>query len=306
MADIRRFSRVDYWSLAAFQIKVYRDDIFVSHGTAFLYEFAGEIYLVTAWHVLSGRHFQTKKNLSSKGVWPNWLEIKWPLGAPLCGDRHVTNLQIRDEDDEALWLEDPDVGSDVDVALLPVNLSADAIVFPINKLPEGHLELGMGQDLFVLGFPMVEQPLDLPIWKRASLASEPAIPEGVQHYWLVDTASRSGMSGAPVIQRAYNYELSTDDFMARISNPGHKGKSRFVGLYSGRFRLPVEDDGSALESETVQPLQKQAEELQLGIVWPSWCIIRIIKGHIGSERYDAELRRQAEAMHSGAAKATGS
>jgi len=64
----------------------------------------------------------------------------------------------------------------------------------------------IGMDAFILGFPkgIAHQQL-LPIWKRGSIATEPEIPrEDDLPVFLVDTATREGMSGAPVLLRSFS------------------------------------------------------------------------------------------------------
>jgi hypothetical protein len=63
---------------------------------------------------------------------------------------------------------------------------------------EVGLEVCAGMDCFILGFPEnLIGAANTPIWKRASIASEPY----QQFPYYVDSATRKGMSGAPVIAR---------------------------------------------------------------------------------------------------------
>jgi hypothetical protein len=63
-------------------------------------------------------------------------------------------------------------------------------------------------DVFVLGYPFGPGKTGLPVWKRGSIASEPDLVPQVENYLLVDTASRPGMSGSPVILRTYGTHMS--------------------------------------------------------------------------------------------------
>ena len=80
--------------------------------------------------------------------------------------------------------------------------------------------------LLVLGFPMnLSHEEILPIWKRASVATEPDIPHDNLPVFLIDTATREGMSGAPVIHRSFgNYTTTTG---GNVMQGGEV--SRFVG-----------------------------------------------------------------------------
>lgn len=271
MVDLTIFSRVDYWSLASALLELDRDGIPLGHGTGFFHMWGDQTYLVTAWHVLSGRHFQTGQSLDPNGAWPSHVTIWWnPKGSP-GGRKTAERLPLWRDDNEPRWVELKRAAEWIDVAILPVNVPDWAEAYPVNELPEDLTTHGMGGDLFVLGFPLQDQPLKLPIWKRASLASEPELPEALQPYWLVDTASRSGMSGAPVIRRVYASENSWQDSMRRITNPGHRGVTNFVGVYSGRLTGRAKEDA------------------QLGLVWPIQWISRLITEHLGQEAYEAGL-----------------
>lgn len=63
--------------------------------------------------------------------------------------------------------------------------------------------LSVTDDVFVVGYPkgLTDQTLQ-PIWKRATVATEPRLGWQGQRKFLVDCASRQGLSGAPVL--SYN------------------------------------------------------------------------------------------------------
>lgn len=115
----------------------------------------------------------------------------------------------------------------------------------------------VGDDVFVLGYPRgIDGGQGLPIWKRGTIASEPLIPVEGMPLLLVDTATRQGMSGAPVVARQHRGT-------ARLPR-GHlsllSGEvTRFVGLYSSR-------DKGADEFEA-----------QLGRVWTADHVVAIIE-----------------------------
>jgi hypothetical protein len=73
---------------------------------------------------------------------------------------------------------------------------------------------------------------------------------------LVDTASRPGMSGAPVIRRSWAYHLLENGATSADSTP----QSKFIGIYSGRLYTSDRTDA------------------QLGMVWPVDDIPEVIWG----------------------------
>src|SRR4051794_887785 len=115
----------------------------------------------------------------------------------------------------------------------------------MNKMGSPDLEVRIGMDVFVLGYPFGRGKTGLPVWKRGSIASEPNSVPHVEKYLLVDTASRPGMSGSPVILRSYGMHLTQGNTFSVSSGAANK----FIGVYSGRLH-------------TQDPL-----EAQIGMVW---------------------------------------
>ena len=157
----------------------------------------------------------------------------------------------------------------VDIAVLPIEVVARPIdgpnpiqlpLYPMNELANARLRIGIGMEVFILGYPFKIELPGYPVWKRGSIASEPrlasltsALGSAVKQseYMLVDTASRPGMSGAPVIRRIWsNYEIDMIDTPV----------DRFIGVYSGRAHA---DD---------------PDEAQIGLVWDGSLIEEIIVG----------------------------
>jgi hypothetical protein len=127
----------------------------------------------------------------------------------------------------------------------------------MNQQDMSDLSLSIGLDVFILGYPFGIGPSGYPIWKRGSIASEPEVLTENQPYILVDTASRPGMSGSPVIRRSWsNHTFSNGDVITR---PG--AATKFVGIYSGRLN-------------TVDP-----KDAQLGRVWPAFFVPEILSGN---------------------------
>ena len=112
----------------------------------------------------------------------------------------------------------------------------------------------VGMDTFILGYPFGIAVSALPIWKRASIASEPNLGIGGESFFYVDTASRPGMSGSPVILRTWG-GFQTDTGGGVITAGA---ATKFIGVYSGR--IGAQDELQA----------------QLGIVWRADLIDQII------------------------------
>jgi hypothetical protein len=80
---------------------------------------------------------------------------------------------------EPVWLCHPTHGRGVDVVAipLPTAITSQYRLFPINSIDfDTTFRTEVADDAFVVGYPFSDTThLQLPIWKRASVASEPDV-----------------------------------------------------------------------------------------------------------------------------------
>jgi hypothetical protein len=246
--------QTDPFSQVPIFIKLKFDDTELAVGTAFMYRYDTHLFLVSNWHNFSGRDPQTHEPLADHGGIPNIVSCYLMRDGKFI-NREWFDIPLRDND-IPLWFEHPSSGSIVDVGVLPLNLQSSFKAIPVNELPLTDMTLRVSHDIFVLGYPLgLVQPMGLPIWKRATVATEPGMSSPS---FLIDTATREGMSGSPVILRYRGFYMhgnsksfGPDDWLGEGDD--------FVGIYSGRLGT------SALEA-------------QLGIVWKRTAIEETIKG----------------------------
>lgn len=235
----------------------------LSLGTGFFYEFSGSYYLITNWHNVSGRHPKTFKPLSAHAGLPDritltvsksgalgqWVEFELPLYSDAGSTEQPTN---------PVWYVHPRLHQQVDVVAIPIKSPAGTQIYPINNMSTvSDLRLIVSGDVFVLGYPKgISGGGSFPIWKRASIATEPQIDLDNLPMMLVDTATREGMSGGPVLAMAAG-GYTTERMSVVIGQDG----SRFAGIYSGR-------------------LGDNEMEAQLGVVWKAAVIDEIIGGQV--------------------------
>lgn len=211
----------------------------------------GQSYLVTNWHVVTGINPMTGRHLSTTNAEPNQLEFD----VFVMGDsrrRGQRLVALYDENERPRWLEHPRWGRQLDVVCVPIEVPR-AEVHPLNELNFDPIRLGVGLDTFILGYPLGLGADRLPIWKRASIASEPTVDLEGLPLMYVDTASATGMSGSPVIIRTTSGDM--DDGTFRVA---FNVMNRLVGVYSGR-----------------QPVGERLEA-QLGRVWKTDALLQII------------------------------
>lgn len=212
-------------------------DAVLSSGTGFIYKRRDSHFLITAWHNVSGRSPLTGACLSETLAVPDAVSTLFRSHTkPGVSHREMISLYRDTEMTLPSWYEHPQHGSAVDVVAvpLPADLSTKYRLFPINDLDFDHdRREEVADDAFVVGYPFSETPyLQLPIWKQASIASEPSVNIDQLPKMLIDTATRPGLSGSPTIMQRTGLHpgkdgiASDDTIIGRIRN--------FIGVYSGR------------------------------------------------------------------------
>lgn len=248
--------QIHRFSLAATPIFGWCGEHRLANATGFISKVHGRPYLISNWHVFAGRHALTGQPLAEHGGCPDRLDF-------LC-HRMITDDASMPEKHTAilvsggsnLWLEHPVHGQAVDVAAIPIDIPQDGVtVDDVEHIPDMRIEVG--QDVFILGYPI--EPVRtayVPIWKRGTIASEPTFDMDGLGKFLVDTATRSGMSGALVVARSYG------GYTPEQGPSVIKGGTfyRRIGIYSGR--------------EGANDLGK----VQLGIVWRPELIAEVCAG----------------------------
>lgn len=252
--------KIDPYSVRASPLEMRFGDILLSRGTCFFWEAAGNRYLVTNWHNLSGINPLTGKHLSPTAAEPD--RVMFDLWANQSFDVRGQAIVLLDDNTGSLWLEHPMFGRKVDVACVKLPPDLAPHVVPINTFQEVALTTCIADDVFILGYPLGIGVDRLPIWKRASVASEPDIWVDCLPKMLVDTASASGMSGSPVIRHAYSGETEDGSYVT-FALPAN----RFIGVYSGRLTT-----GHNLDA-------------QLGIVWRGEVVRQIIAADVRAKKH---------------------
>lgn len=228
---------MNQFSLAVAKIEMWfrtpSDAVLGAIGTGFFYKFNNQSHLITNWHNVTGVNPETGQLLHSHGLIPNQLRVhykRWADESKTVVKSDYFELPLYSED-KALWFEHSSRQS-VDVVTVPFNEpSPDWANTYINQADqESRLTVYAGMDCYILGFPKdLFGAAFTPIWKRGSIAAEPY----ASHPYYIDSATRKGMSGAPVIVRHSGIlkfgdgPLSGSDVIGTVE--------RFVAIYSGRI-----------------------------------------------------------------------
>jgi len=137
------------------------------------------------------------------------------------------------DSEEPRWLEHPDHGGAVDVVVLPLFSVDEGIrLFPYDPWEPGPpASFIVTSTLYVVGFPFgTTGGGGLGIWVRGSIATEPELDfEGLPRF-LIDSRTRQGQSGSPVITHDQG-TAPVPGGMAFFAG----SRTRLVGIYSGRI-----------------------------------------------------------------------
>jgi hypothetical protein len=215
----------------------------LASATAFVAKTGAAMGLVTNRHVVSGRHQETGQPLHPSGAIPDTLRV--------FHNKFRTRLQwvskeiaLFDSVGNPRWIEHPIFGGRVDVVLLPLDDVDGTALFPFDPSDPGReLTHGIGGFLNIVGYPFgLGRGASLAVWIKGALASEPSLEFRNLPAFLVDSRTRPGQSGSPVLLYQHSGATSFPDHRLReLSFP----VEYFLGVYSGRI----------------------SEESDLGIVW---------------------------------------
>ncbi len=222
----------------------------MADATGFLFNADGKTFFVSNWHVFDGHEFDGKYTPIIKGqrlALPEKLVIHSML------NRQKVFLDLQDKDGRPLWFYNRDLS--IDIAIIKIETSTNKIIqkmgwLAINEIwSQEDLSVEVADDVFIVGHPHGKRGSTevnaMPIYKRGTVASEPELSYySNRKSFLIDSTTRPGMSGSPVIAVSRNGYISNGTICINSST-----YFKFLGVYSGRI------DGDA------------AEESSLGIVW---------------------------------------
>lgn len=230
---------VDAMYLRVAKIKTFSSRQPLTNATGFFYQYEDYLYLVTSRHVVISEtacHHPDRLQVSLHSDAAD-LQQRGEVSIPLYVDgvpQWYQHPEYRDADLVAVAVNDPHLLSNY----LVVPFRGDEIVNMNEILP-------LGQDVLILGFPLGFHDTlhNLPIVRRATIASSFSHPFKGYPYFLTDARLHRGMSGSPVIVSASGQAA---DAGTRV--PGW----RLLGIHSSSLdvsdRDPDQDERLALNT----------------------------------------------------------
>ena len=241
-------------------------DNVLATGTGFIYKYENFHYLITNGHNITRVNPETNTRISNSIAYPIKISTKLRTISNI-GDKIIIgtcpyeiNLYNDLEFKIPIWYVHPIHEYLVDVIAIPLfSIPNEAKLYPINAFNFNDIDIfaNPSDDVFIIGYPLnITGGKELPIWKKGTIANEPSIDLDNLPKFLIDTATREGMSGSPVIfQRNGIHRFNKEHF---IGNEVIGTIRSFIGIYSGR--IGAEDNFKA----------------QLGIVWKKTVIDEIL------------------------------
>ncbi|MBE0360023.1 trypsin-like peptidase domain-containing protein [Pseudoalteromonas aliena] len=223
---------VDPLSCTSLFIEPCFNEIGLSVATGFLLKYCEDTYLITNWHVVSGKDADSLECLDKKNLAiPNNLLVSFHKKGSL-GEWVKRRIDLLDDNEDPLWLEHP-LGSEVDVVVIKLDETDDIEIYTLDyQLKDKDMVPVTAMPVSVVGYPFgLSAGANWPIWKTGNIASDHGIDFEVNRpAFLIDATTRAGMSGSPVVLRADSYQTSDGNYEMAGGI-----QTRFLGVYAGRI-----------------------------------------------------------------------
>ena len=222
---------IDPQSTQSLFLELFFGNALLSSATGFVVQRGGTYFLITNWHVVTGRDAETEKVLSPTAAIPDTLRIiyhtKDQLGSWVYGVESLYSESI------ARWLEHPK-GRLIDVVAVPLaSIPENATVYPADlSLADADMRIHPAMPVSIIGFPLgLSAGGAWPIWKTGHIATDPDINYDGRPSFLIDATTRGGMSGSPVVARASGaLQTKSGSYVIKTGIT-----TKFLGVYSGRI-----------------------------------------------------------------------
>ena len=247
-------------SFSAFQVELKRDDIVLATGTAFFTSVGNRKLLVTNKHIVTGRNTETGECLDKKNAAiPNVMSVLIPITSSkdegfTCSHWKPFDIPLYVDGDEEkpVWDGHPDLSVDlVGFKFTPSEVNINNLVLPADD-PE--LPMEVCNRVNVIGYPFGVSTDNFPIWSTGYIASEPAIDINQKPLMYIDSRTRKGNSGSPVVRFFHPGETV---HINGNSNVAQKPQVYLLGIYSGRIH-PESDIGMVWKKRAIVELFESA------------------------------------------------
>lgn len=258
----------------------------IGKATGFFYSRSStELFLVTNWHVVTGRDLE-KPTISKNGEVPTIIRIflhkRTDKSADVIETSKLIEIEfyINDEDGNSPeWFEHPTLKNTVDVVVFKIDgdlkerIQNECMIQTImnDTGMDNRYHAEVMDHIYIIGYPwdLTGGNKVMPLYKNGSIASEPDIDYYGRPRMLGDSRTTKGMSGSPVVvvHNGYwrpNRESSDKAIFGKVTN--------FLGIYSGRLLSREKEDDSSEENQHKEKIS------EVGYIWKKRLIDEIIQG----------------------------
>ncbi len=184
-----------------------RNDKHISSATGFIIKPKKQYYLVTNWHVATGKNPINKmwEDTSNK-IAPYYVKIFYnryfERKEVVYAEQVIKDEILFDNKNKPIWHQDTLGKEMVDVVEIPLTDTNDVSIYPIDyKNKYDTIIVSPTSVAFAVGYPLglsSVNELKLPIWKAGFISSEPTLNWNNEPLILFDVNGFPGMSGSPV------------------------------------------------------------------------------------------------------------
>ncbi|MFF8802826.1 MULTISPECIES: trypsin-like peptidase domain-containing protein [unclassified Methylobacterium] len=254
MSNTIDVKNIDLISFASCPVEMLFRNQIIAHGTGFVWRYNSKPFFITNWHNLTGKNPLTGDFLSVGGAVPDTIRIhlakRVPGSTNICRKRSTVDIQLYENYCDPFWFQHKNFNElKIDISAIKLDESVVVGAVCLNEFGYEHLFNHVGTDVFIVGYPNKDYENDMPpIWKRGALASEPLLEWHGKPAFLIDAASRSGMSGSPIFRRVFGPATIVESDNTLTTNLKSVMTTDFIGIYSGH-------------------LSDMGEQLTIGIGW---------------------------------------
>jgi hypothetical protein len=193
---INRVKQIDNLYLRVAKIVTFSAGQALTNATGFFYLHHDFLYLITARHVVSNGMAMPRPDRLQLALHTDSMDPQKQATLSIPLYRHGVEQ----------WYQHSVLGAGVDLVAVPINdpdvLSNHLLAtFTSNDILDTDEDVPLGQDVLILGYPLGfhDSVNNLPIVRRAIIASSFSHPFKGNSYFLTDARLHRGMSGSPVV-----------------------------------------------------------------------------------------------------------
>jgi hypothetical protein len=221
--------KLDSLNFISLRLVSAKDTFSIACGTGFVVSAKDKYYLITNWHVVTGRDPITGLCMDSRGYYPNRIYI-WYYGKTLDSwERRFEPLYNLDSN--YLWINHP-LKNEVDVVALPLTTIGESIqIYPV-RFDNQNCTLEYGTSITIIGFPASSSGSGtFPLKVFGTIGTDSIGQKKSKSIFFTYSKPFHGMSGSPVF---LNKSQARIDNFKKTINPQFLMYDQFIGIFSSQ------------------------------------------------------------------------